>query len=74
VDHKLPGIAPAAATPEHVHDPADHAPVIGTLDTTHILRQMRLNPCPLLVAQPVQISAHDSSPIRINIVLFKHKN
>jgi hypothetical protein len=41
-----------------MHDPADHASVIGALDTTHILRQMRLNPCPLLIAQPEQISAH----------------
>jgi hypothetical protein len=55
-------IAPAAAAPEHVHDPADHAPVIGAFDTTHILRQMRLNPCPLLVAQPEQISAHRFFP------------
>jgi hypothetical protein len=31
-------IAPAAAALEHVHDPADHAPVIGTLNTTHIRR------------------------------------
>jgi hypothetical protein len=43
-------IAPAAAAPEHVHDPADHAPVIGALDTTHIRRQTRLNPRSLLVA------------------------
>jgi hypothetical protein len=45
-----------------VHDPADHAPVIGALDTSHILRQMRFNPCPLLVAQPEQISAHRFFP------------
>ena len=43
-------IAPAAAAPEHVHDPADHAPVIDAFDATHILWQMRLNPSPLLVA------------------------
>ena len=55
-------IAPAAAALEHVHDPADHAPVIRALDTTHILRQMRLNPCPLFVAQPEQIPAHQFFP------------
>jgi hypothetical protein len=55
-------IAPAAAAPEHVHDPADYAPVIGALDTTYILRQMRLNPRPLLVAQPEQIPAHQFFP------------
>ena len=55
-------IAPAAATLEHVHDPADHAPVICSLDAAHIRRQMRLNPCPLFVAQPEQISAHESFP------------
>jgi len=41
-----------------MHDPADHAPVIGALDTTHIRWQVWLNPCPLLVAQSKQISAH----------------
>jgi hypothetical protein len=45
-----------------VHDPTDYAAVIGALDTTHILRQMRLNPCPLLIAQPEQISAHQPFP------------
>src|ERR1700685_1483349 len=55
-------IAPAAAALEHVHDPADHAPVIRALDTTHILRQMRVNPCPLFVAQPEQIPAHQFFP------------
>src|SRR6202158_1007574 len=55
-------IAPAAATLEHMHNPADHAPVIHSLDAAHIRRQMRLNPCPLLVAQPEQISAHESFP------------
>jgi hypothetical protein len=59
---------------EHVHDPADHPPVIGALDTTHILRQMRLNPCPLLVVSQNRFLLINSSPIRINIVLFKQKN
>jgi hypothetical protein len=55
-------IAPAAATLEHVHDPADHTSVICSLDAAHIRRQMRLNPRPLFVAQPEQIPAHESSP------------
>jgi hypothetical protein len=33
-----------------VYDSADHAPIIGTFDTAHICRQMRLDPCPLFVA------------------------
>jgi hypothetical protein len=55
-------IAPAAAALEHVYDPADHAPVVCSLDAAHIRRQMRFNPCPLLVVQPEQISAHQFFP------------
>src|ERR1700674_4720959 len=55
-------IAPAAATLKHVHDPADHAPVICSLNAAYIRRQMRFNSCPLFVAQPEQISAHQSFP------------
>jgi len=55
-------IAPAAAAPEHMHNPADHAPSIRSLDTTYIPRQMRLNPRPLLVRQPEQIPAHQFFP------------
>jgi hypothetical protein len=58
-----------------MHDPADYAPVICSFDAAHIRRQMRLNPCPLLIAQPEQISAHESlPPIRINIVLSSRKD
>jgi hypothetical protein len=57
-----------------MHDPADHASVIGALDTTHILRQMRLNPCTLLIAQPEQISAHVFFPTtRIILLLSKQQ-
>jgi hypothetical protein len=49
-----------------VYDSADHAPIIGTFDTAHICRQMRLDPCPLFVAQPEQISAHQSFPPNTN--------
>src|SRR5215207_8036233 len=51
-------IAPAAAALENMHDAADHTPVVHTLDPAHIPRQMRLNPRPLLVAQPEQLPAH----------------
>jgi hypothetical protein len=35
-----------------MHDAADDASIVGTLDTTNIRRQMWLDPLPLLVAQP----------------------
>ena len=55
-------IAPAAATLENVNDTADHPTVVGSFNPTNIGRQMGLNACPLLIAQPEQISAHLSSP------------
>jgi uncharacterized protein len=45
-----------------VHDPADNAAIILPLDTSHIGRQVRFYPLPLLIAQPKQISAHDPNP------------
>jgi hypothetical protein len=50
-----------------VHDPADHASVVGALDATHILRQMRLNPCPFArrLAR-TDFGASILPPIRIN--------
>jgi hypothetical protein len=45
-----------------MHDPTDHTPIVGSLDATHIRRQMRLNPRPLVVAQPEQIPAHQLFP------------
>jgi hypothetical protein len=41
---------------------ADDAAIIHAIDTAHIRRQMRLDPRPLLVAQPEEISAHQSFP------------
>jgi hypothetical protein len=52
---------PAAAL-EHVHNATDDPPVIRSLDAANIGRQMRLDPRPLFVAQPEQISAHESFP------------
>jgi hypothetical protein len=59
-----------------VHDAADDATIILSLDTSHIGRQVRLDPLPLLVAQPKQIPAHDPnpSPKRISIVLSDYRN
>src|SRR5450755_4414410 len=55
-------IAPAATALEHMHDTADDAPVVHSLDATHIRRQLRLNPRPLLITQPEQLPAHQSFP------------
>ena len=69
-------IAPAAAASQHVYNAADNAAIVLPLDTAHIGWQVRLDPLPLLVAQPEQISAHDPnpSPKRISIVLSQQKN
>jgi len=59
-----------------MHDPADNPPIVHPLDAANIGRQMRLDPSPLLVAQPKQIPAHDPNPSakRISIVLSQQKN
>jgi len=49
-----------------MHDPADHPPIIDTLDAAYIGRQMRLDPRPLLVAQPKQILPHGPDPPKTN--------
>jgi hypothetical protein len=43
-------IAPAATALQHMHDAANDAPIIRSLNTSYICRQMRLNPIKLLVA------------------------
>jgi hypothetical protein len=43
-------------------DAADDAPVIRSLDTSHICRQIRFDPLPLLIAQPEKVLAHDPNP------------
>jgi len=45
-----------------VNDPADDAAVVHPLNATDIHRQVRLNPLPLLIAEPKQILAHDPDP------------
>jgi hypothetical protein len=59
-----------------MHNAANDAAIINSLDTSHILRQMRLNPSPLLIAQPEEVFAHapdpsksESGAYRIRIVL-----
>jgi hypothetical protein len=58
-----------------MHDPADDAAVVCPLDATDVCRQTRLNPRPLLIAQPKQIPAHGPDPFqkRIRIVLSEQK-
>lgn len=42
-------------------DAADHAPVIDARLAAHIARQMRLNPLPFAITQPVKVLAHLSA-------------
>jgi len=46
-----------------MHDAADHPAIINPFNAAYIARQMRLDPSPLLVAQPKQILAHDPDPL-----------
>jgi len=55
-------IGPAATAFQHVYNAADNAAIVLPLDTAHIGWQVRLDPLPLLVAQPKQIPAHDPNP------------
>lgn len=55
-------IAPAATGFQHVHDPADDAPIVRPFDTAHICWQMRLDPPPLFIAQPEEALTHDPDP------------
>jgi hypothetical protein len=59
-----------------VHDAADDAAIVHPLDAPDIRWQARLDPLPLLIAQPKQVSAHDPNSFqkRIRIVLSERKN
>jgi hypothetical protein len=48
-----------------MHDTADDAPIIRSLNTSHICWQVGLNPLPLLIAQPKEVRPHDPDPQRI---------
>jgi hypothetical protein len=43
-----------------MQDAADHPPIIDPFLAAHIGRQMRLDPSPLLIAEPKQVAAHSS--------------
>jgi hypothetical protein len=49
-----------------MHDPADDPTIIDPIHTANIGWQMRLDPSPLVVAQPKQILAHDPDPPETN--------
>ena len=56
-------IAPATTAFQHMHDAADDAAIIRSLDAADIRRQVRFDPLPLLIAQPKQIlCARSRSP------------
>jgi len=63
-----------------MYDAADDAPIVRSFDTSHIRRQTRLDPPPLLIAQPKKVLAHDpdppneSDPHGIRIVLPQQQN
>jgi hypothetical protein len=38
-----------------MHDPAGHAPIVRSFDTSHIRRPMSLNSIPLLITQPKEV-------------------
>jgi hypothetical protein len=45
-----------------MHDAADDAAIVRPLDASHVRRQTRFDPLPLLIVQPEQIPAHDPDP------------
>jgi hypothetical protein len=63
-----------------MYDSADDAPIVRSLDTSNIRRQMWLDPLPLLITQPKQVFAHDpdppneSAPYGIRIALPPQQN
>jgi hypothetical protein len=46
-----------------MHDAADDSAIVRPLDAPDIRRQVRLDPLPLLIAQPKQVAAHDPNPL-----------
>src|SRR5262249_37016667 len=56
-------IAPATAALQYMHDAADDSAIVRPLDAPDICRQVRLDPLPLLIAQPKQVAAHDPNPL-----------
>ena len=56
-------IAPTTAALQYMHDAADDSAIVRPLDAPDIRRQVRLDPLPLLIAQPKQVVAHDPNPL-----------
>jgi len=50
-----------------MHDAADHAAIVFSLDTSDVRWQMRFDPLPLFVAQPKLILAHNPNLFRNRI-------
>jgi hypothetical protein len=46
-----------------MHDAADDSAIVRPLDGPDIRREVRLDPLPLLIAQPKQVAAHDPNPL-----------
>jgi pilus assembly protein Flp/PilA len=63
-------IAPATTAFQHMHNATDDAPIVHPFDASHIRRQMRLDPLPLLIAQPKQVPPHDPDPPKTNQVIW----
>jgi hypothetical protein len=55
-----------------MHDAADDAPIIRSLNTSYICRQMGLHPIPLLVAQPKEVRPHDPGCPNESGLLWNH--
>src|SRR5262245_49994997 len=56
-------ITPTTAAFQHMHDTADDAAIIGSLDPAHIRRQVKFDPLPLLIAKPKKVPGHDPNPL-----------
>src|SRR4026208_1773315 len=53
---------PSTSALEHMHDPAQNAPIVLRLHATAIAWNKRLNPRPLPVAKPKQVRPHLLAP------------
>lgn len=51
-------IAPATAALKNMQNAADHPTVVRPFLAAHISRKQRLDPLPLIVAQPEQVAPH----------------
>lgn len=58
-------VAPAGTALKHMDDAADDPPIVISVGSGQIRRQVWRNACPLPVIQPKQPCAHQSLPCRI---------